>query len=246
MRKYNWRPDRPDHRDFAFKAIPQIQPPPAFIDLSSQCPPVVDQGDEGSCTANAAAGARGFLQGKAGLCFVPLSRQFIYWYERFLDGDVNQDAGSSLRTAVKVLHKFGVCMEVDWPYVPKNFLRQPAKKQVLEAVSNRISEYRRVDHHSIGNIEAAIAEGFPILFGFTVFESFESNVVASTGLMPMPSKDDSAVGGHAVLAVGYDRAKKILKVRNSWGKDWGDHGYFYMPYEYVESRLTSDWWTIHH
>ncbi len=241
-RRYNWRPDRPDHRDLIHSA--KIGFLPILIDLRSKCPPVVDQGQIGSCTGNALAGALGYLQGLAEKSFQAYSRLFIYYFERLMEGDPGQDGGAQIRDGVKVLHQRGSCFESEWPYKKAGLFRRPINAACRDALPHVIKQYLRVDHSALDNVKAALAEGHPIVFGFTVYESFESDAVAKTGIMPMPQPHESVVGGHAVLAVGYDDEKQHLIVRNSWGATWGDKGYFYMPYAYVTGRLASDFWTI--
>ena len=83
------------------------------------------------------------------------------------------------------------------------------------------------------------------MFGFTVYEAFESQQVAQTGVLNMPQPGERSMGGHAVMAAGYDDAQKRFIVRNSWGTGWGQNGYFTMPYDYLTSRnLSDDFWTI--
>jgi C1A family cysteine protease len=104
--------------------------------------------------------------------------------------------------------------------------------------------YQRVVR-SLPQLRGCLAEGFPFIFGFTVYESFESDAVASTGVAPMPGPGERVLGGHAVLAVGYDDADQRFLVRNSWGTKWGNGGYFTMPYAYLTERnLSSDFWTL--
>jgi C1A family cysteine protease len=88
-----------------------------------------------------------------------------------------------------------------------------------------------------------LTEGYPFVFGFAVYESFESPQVKRTGVVNMPKKGEVMLGGHAVMAVGFDQAKKRFLVRNSWGRNWGMSGYFTMPFEYLET-LSADFWTI--
>jgi len=94
-------------------------------------------------------------------------------------------------------------------------------------------------------MRTCLAEGYPFVFGFTVYRSFESREVAKSGVLDMPQRDEKVMGGHAVMAAGYDdRAKRFL-IRNSWGADWGKQGYFTMPYAYLDNRnLSDDFWTI--
>jgi C1A family cysteine protease len=106
-------------------------------------------------------------------------------------------------------------------------------------------EYRSLDNTNVNELLSCLASGFPFVFGFSVYDSFESDEVAHTGIVPMPGKDEQQLGGHAVMRVGYDLDKKVFIVRNSWGKTWGDHGYFYMPFAYMTNRdLADDFWVV--
>jgi C1A family cysteine protease len=243
-RSYGWRPDLPDHRDVRYAAIYGIPKKlPSKIDLRPKCPPVEDQGQLGSCTAHALTGALEFLEKKDGLSLVQLSRLFLYYNERSLEHSVSSDSGAMLRDGIKTLAKQGICAEPKWPYVISEFKNKPSAVCYKEALDHQILSYQRID--TLDQMRACLAEGFPFVFGFSVYESFESQDVARTGNAKMPGKTERCLGGHAVLAVGYDDAKKRLIVRNSWGTGWGMKGYFTLPFGYVQSRdLSDDFWTV--
>lgn len=237
-RRYNWKPDRPDHRDHLFSPGLVAEAVVKKIDLRPKCSPVVDQGQIGSCTGNALAGAVEFLDLAEKFA---ASRLFIYYNERVIEGDPEQDGGAQIRDGIKSLAKQGVCSEHSWGYQPSKLFKKPADKCYAEAATRKITEYLRVANSTTA-IKACLAAGFPIAFGFTVYESFESDAVAKTGKMPMPAKKEKNLGGHAVLMVGYDDATQCFIVRNSWGLGWGDKGHFYMPYANLANA--SDFWTI--
>ncbi|MDB5037662.1 MAG: peptidase [Bacteriovoracaceae bacterium] len=252
--RYNWRPDLPDQRDLRFSISPKALP--KAVDLRKECPPVVNQLKIGSCTGNALAGAMGFLEEmdlreKGGSdphlysvdTFEAVSRLFIYFNERLIEGTTGQDAGANLRDGIKSLAKVGVCREKVWKYSPSLTFTKPDAKSYKEASSHLITSYLALKN--IEEMKHCLADGFPFVFGFSVYESFESPDVAKTGVMPMPASDEKLLGGHAVMAVGYDDSKKFFWVRNSWGTEWGQKGYFQMPFEYFEtSGLAQDFWTI--
>jgi C1A family cysteine protease len=236
--KYNWKPDLPDQRDH-FYAVTAPKKVPNKIDLREECPPVFNQGQIGSCTGNALAGAVEFMEKSTNA----LSRLFIYYNERAIEGHTDQDAGASLRDGVKSLSQYGACLEKEWKYSKTNVLKKPSAPAYKSALTRAITEYVRLI--GLPQLKQCLADGFPFVFGFSVYESFETAEVAKSGIMPMPGMSEHMLGGHAVMAVGYDDSKKCIIVRNSWGESWGDGGYFYMPYEYVQSaKLSQDFWTI--
>jgi C1A family cysteine protease len=197
----------------------------------------------GSCTGNALAGALEFLEIKAKTPYVDHSRLFIYYNERILDGSVNEDSGAYLRDGIKTLAKQGVCSESTWPYLESNLFLKPTNTAYNEAKQRMIKSYYRLN--GLADFKNCLASGYPFVFGFLVYESFESNYVAKTGIVPMPKKREMLLGGHAVLAVGYSDNTQRFLIRNSWGIDWGYGGYFYLPYQYLANRnLASDFWTI--
>jgi len=222
---------------------PRIARLPKKVDFRPKCSPVENQGQLGSCTANALVGALEFLELKDGAPFVDLSRLFVYYNERVIEGTVDQDSGAFLRDGIKSLAKRGVCPEKEWPYRISTFRRKPTAACYADAKKREITSYHRIN--TTDEMRTCLAEGFPFVFGFTVYSSFESAAVARSGVLNMPTKNESVVGGHAVMAAGYDDTQRRFVIRNSWGTDWGQKGYFTMPYEYLGSRnLSDDFWTI--
>ena len=247
-RKYGWKKDPADKRDWQFKHVLKALETtlPAVVDIRSQLSPVENQEDIGSCVANAVVGALEFLELKSmrGMArlwtrYKDLSRLFVYYNARQADGDVEEDNGTTIRTAVKTVAQFGVCPEKTWPYVTRNWPLRPLDQAYKQAKSYLIKDYHRA---SAGyEIKQALALDFPVPFGTTLFPAFED--VGSDGKVPMPS--GSPIGGHAMLIVGYDTGKQVYIVRNSWGTEWGDKGYCYFPYAYIENpQLADDFWVI--
>ena len=245
LRHYGWIPDVPDQRDYVYAAPAQyLAELPAKTDLRTKCPPVYDQGQLGSCTANAIGAAIEFDRMKQGINdFVP-SRLFIYYNERKIEGTVSIDAGAMIRDGIKTVASDGACPEPEWPYDISKFATRPPARCYKDATLDRAVSYQRLNQ-DINQMKGCLASGFPFVFGFTVYESFETEAVARTGHAPMPAWGERAVGGHAVMAVGYEESKQWFIVRNSWGTGWGMKGYFTMPYAYMLSTgLSQDFWTI--
>jgi C1A family cysteine protease len=246
IKNYGWVPDLPDHRDFLY-AVPARtkRTLPKAVSLRAQCPkPIYDQGELGSCTGNAIAAALEFDQIRQKLPESTPSRLFIYYNERAVEGAVQADSGAQIRDGIKVVASLGACPETIWPYDVAKFATKPPVAAYRSAAARKVTLYRRIAQ-DLDQFRSCLASGYPFVFGFTVYESFESDAVASKGVLNMPEPHEKAVGGHAVLAVGYDDSTRRFLIRNSWGADWGDGGYFTMPYEYLEHQdLTDDFWTI--
>ncbi len=241
---YGWVPDRPDYRDKLYASI--AAPPrklPRKVDLRPGCPPVENQGTLGSCTANALVGNLEFLEKKTRRTATNLSRLFVYYNERAMEGTVNEDAGAVIRDGVKSLVKQDVCAEKIWPYQIAAFTKKPSATCYRQARNHQVTSYNRI--LGLQQMRQCLAEGYPFVFGFSVYTAFESAAVAKSGRLNLPKRGEKNLGGHAVCAMGYDDGDKRLLVRNSWGSDWGVKGYFTMPYDYVDNaNLADDFWTL--
>jgi C1A family cysteine protease len=254
-RVYGWKKDKPDLRDHQLKLAgkPRALPPKVDLRTVIKCPKPYDQGELGSCTANAISFAYQYdelLQNNT-QCFMP-SRLFIYYNERAMEGTISEDSGAELRDGIKSINSQGVCEESSWPYEITQFTLKPPPVCYVEGSNCKSVAYSRVTQDQSA-IKTVLANQRPIVFGFTVYESFESETVAHTGLMPIPhTKTEKCLGGHAVVCVGYDDdqimadgSKGGFIIRNSWGSSWGIEGYFYMPYSIlVDSTLSSDLWVV--
>ena len=243
---YGWVRDIPDQRDVLYAPPPQISAAlPPRVDLRLQFPPPYDQGMLGSCTANAIAGALQFLEGKEGSpAPIMPSRLFIYYNERVLEGSAGSDSGAQIRDGIKTVVREGFCPESEWPYDIAAFATRPAAACYGDALKERVSQYLRLTPATVPLL-TCLASGYPFVFGFSVYESFETAAVAKTGVVQLPHPQERLVGGHAVVAVGYDQPSGRFIVRNSWGGGWGDAGYFTMPYQYLtDPMLAADFWTI--
>jgi C1A family cysteine protease len=246
IKRFGWVPDLPDARDHLYAAPPRyLSDLPAQLSLRDQCPKdLYDQGQLGSCTANAIGAAFEFDLLKQKVTDYMPSRLFIYYNERTMEGTVDSDSGAMIRDGIKSVSKQGVCPEDSWKYDITQFAEKPPENCYTEAMARRVTSYQRVPR-VLNQMKGCLANGLPFVFGFSVYESFESAEVAKTGTVPMPSSGESLLGGHAVLAVGYDDATQRFLVRNSWGEGWGNGGYFTLPYAYLTDRsLASDFWAV--
>ncbi|MGD0636899.1 MAG: C1 family peptidase [Nitrososphaerales archaeon] len=238
--------DRPDSRDHPY--VPPagiLKNLPTSVDLREQFPPVYNQEQINSCTANAIAGAMEFDAKKQGMkeVFTP-SRLFLYYNERLLEGTEGKDVGAAIRDGIKSIAKQGDCPEHHWPYDSKLVTQKPHGKCYHQARSFKALEYQRISHN-LDHMRACLASGYPFVFGIRVFTSFQGDAVRKTGHLNMPRKGEKTIGLHAVVACGYDDKNHWFIVRNSWGSDWGMKGYYTMPYEYLmDSKISHDFWTI--
>jgi C1A family cysteine protease len=245
IKGYGWKRSLPDPRDIVYSPKRMVlQALPPSVDLRPTCPPVYDQGDLGSCTANAVGGLVQFLEIKEkNPSFVP-SRLFIYYNERVLENTVSQDAGAELRSGMKVLANLGAPHESLWWYDINKFTVKPNRKVYADGLKHKVLRYSRIDNTRLDDMRACLADGYPIAGGFAVYQSFETSTVTRTGIVPMPSRNERMLGGHAILVVGYNDAIQRFIVRNSWGASWGIQGYFTIPYLYfTNGQLADDFWT---
>lgn len=271
-----WMPDLPSIKDYD-TASDEIKPhlaklkvtgtkaAPAklatSVDLRAWCSPIENQGSLGSCTANAGVGMMEYFQRRAYGKHINASRLFLYKTTRNLLKWTG-DTGAYLRTTLESLALFGVPPEDYWPYVVADFEKEPTAFLYSFASNFQAMKYYRLDPAGttktalLAAIKANLAAGLPSIFGFTVYNSYTQASVANKGAIPFPIATDKVVGGHAVMAVGYDDAIKIkhsasptattgaILIRNSWGTGWGDAGYGWLPYDYVLKGQAVDWWSM--
>jgi C1A family cysteine protease len=260
MRTFGWLRDKPDHRDYKYALqhefmLPQLTLPKS-VDLRSQMSKIEDQGQLGSCVAHATCGALEYLELQTiksnviapinfGSDFQDLSRLFIYYNARALDGTTKHDYGTTVRSAIKAIRSVGVCREALWPYYPQSVFTSPTSTAFSEAKNHKVLYGYRINNQNLVEMKQCLANGFPFIFGFSVYDSFMSHDTARTGIVSLPSKSEDTIGGHAVCCVGYDDTTHSFLIRNSWGADWGIQGYCWMPYLYLTNPdLAADFWTL--
>jgi C1A family cysteine protease len=241
--KFGWKRDTPDPRDFKFKIVsPHALPP--LVDLRQKCPPVYNQTTLGSCVGNSVAGAFQFEQIKQNKPNWIPSRLFIYYGARALEGTVNEDAGCLIRDAIKVVAGDGVCPEKMWQYIESKYKLKPTPECYTEALNNQVLEYLRISPHTLYEVKHCLSDGYPVICGIMLYNSFMSEEIAKTGIIKMPKPNEELLGGHAICLVGYNDDRKMFIARNSWGTEWGMKGYFEIPFDYISGELASDFWTL--
>ena len=239
--KYICKRDKPDSRDYLYSVTNKAQA--NVVDLRPYCSLIENQGSLGSCTGNAIAGAIELLNKRAGRT-LEASRLFIYYYERMIMGTINYDSGAYIRDGIKATYTYGAPVENLWPYDITKFKIKPTNQAVNDALKRKVTLYQRITDHT-GCLDA-LNNGYPVIIGFSVYSSFSSSSVTRTGVMPYPNvKRERLLGGHAVLLVGYDKDRQVYIARNSWGTNWGDRGYFYMPFRVIQdTNMSNDFWII--
>jgi C1A family cysteine protease len=262
-----WERDLPDFRDHTPESLPvksvlsksaalkaAVKSVPPKVDLRDWCSPIENQGSIGSCTANAAVGLLEYYERRAFKKHLDGSRLFVYKTSRNLLGWTGDD-GAYLRSAMKAMVLFGVPPEQYWPYKVTHFNDEPPAFCYAFAQNYRAAVYYRLDPPGtapadrLANVKQYLAANLPSMFGFSVYSSIPP-IGEGGGEIPYPSPGDTLEGGHAIVAIGYDDAKKIgkdkgaLLIRNSWGTEWGDKGYGWLPYSYVLKGLAVDFWSL--
>jgi len=246
IRVGGWRPEPPSSKDKTFDEIRgrlSIASNVDKIDLRYLCSPIENQSSSNSCTGNASVSALEMLEIRQGLQFVDLSRLFAYYNGRMgmnpTEGHL--DNGTFIRLVMDGLHKFGVCSETEWSYDLDIVTMRPSWDSYRVAWKHRIDNFYKIDAVGevlLGNIEEACLAKHGVVFGSEVYESYQS----CSGQISIPKSGEKLLGGHAQLIVGFDRPSRMLIIKNSWGDGWGDQGYGYMPYDYLDAARANDFW----
>lgn len=240
-RNFGWKRDLPDYRDLLY-TVTRTAKLPDKVDLRDKCSKVEDQGELGSCTANAVVGALEYLLNVNGEEFEDKSRLYVYYFTREGERTIKYgDVGATNRGTIKAIKKMGACDEKLWKYDVKKFNTKPNPDCQAEGKKHVISSYFRLK--TINQIKTALADGYPVIVGVTVYSGFLSSKVAKSGNVNLPTKRESEEGGHAILLVGYDESKQRFIFRNSWSTEWGNEGYGTIPYVYVRD-MGDDFWII--
>jgi C1A family cysteine protease len=268
-----WLPPMPDLRDYTeyqkeIKAISKKlgigvgkMKVSTSVDLRQWCSPVENQGNLGSCTAHAGIGIIEYYEKRAFNKHIEGSRLFLYKVTRNLM-QVKGDTGAWLREVMAALVLCGVPAEKYWPYNVTDFDKEP--ESFIYSIADNYEALKYFCHDPLGakvpfptvldSVKKYLEAGIPSMFGFWGFPSYKDSDVI--GGIPYPGEGEKAEWGHAIVAVGYDDAKKIknlksnkvttgaLLIRNSWGTAWGDKGYGWLPYDYVLYNVASDFWSL--
>jgi C1A family cysteine protease len=237
-RDFRVRADPLDWRDRYYN-FARIEQPRDYVDLRIWASPVEDQLHLGSCVGQAVVGAYELLLNKADRNrFTDLSRLFVYYNARLLDNAVEEDVGAYVRDGIKAVNKYGVCSESTWPYLVERFALAPSIQSYEDAQRRLIKKYYRID--DIKDIIDALNTDSPVVTSMNVYDSFYE-LDRGKKILPMPRASEDLIGGHAVTFVGYDLPKKLFLARNSFGEDWGDRGYFWVPFDYAEKDFMDNW-----
>lgn len=234
---FGCRKDKKDKRDYLMSAYLPVLKLPKRIDYTERMTAVRDQGDEGTCVGfSSVAGMKEYQEKIDWKKYVELSPRFLYSECKKIDKLKSE--GTTIRTAMKVLKKKGVCREVFWPYKPHQ-KDKPKAGAALDAKKNVVLGYARIA--DLYELKASLAQKGPCVIGVEVFRGM---METKTGHVPMPKRGEKLLGGHAICPVGYNDNKALIKFKNSWSEKWGDKGYGYLPYKYVEKYMMDAWSSV--
>lgn len=261
-RRTGWQPEPVDPRDLMFDAkraararglsMPKGMPRSVDLRQDGTLPPVKDQGNLGSCTANgwSVAVEEYYNRVQSSFARTAVSRLQIYYNERALEGSVNSDSGAYVRDGIKSIAQLGVAQETDWPYDISQFTVKPPQQAYDDAIKHQALTYAFVESDGAQwHIKQALAARTPVVFGFIVTPEYEA--VGPDGVMKTPPANAALLGGHCTVLVGYETLPKSRKVygitQGSWGSSFGDQGFIYIPMAWLTARNqwnSDDYWAI--
>ena len=237
-KNYRVKADQDDWRDYLYMA--SNEPLRESVDMRGWCSSVEDQRQLGSCTGNAIAGAYELLLNKeVPAKFVDLSRLYIYYNARLLEGSTSEDEGAYVRDAIKAVQQYGICTESCWPYNIEKFSIKPDAICYDDGKLRNIKNYYRV--LGLGDILDALNNYMPVVFGMKVYSGFNDLEYSKDFILSLPGTDEQPIGGHAMCFVGYDLKRELVLARNSFGADWGMKGYCWLPFKYVTEQIMDSW-----
>ncbi len=235
--RFGCKKDKKDARDYLMSSyLPEVKLP-AKMDYTEKMSPVRDQGDEGTCVGfSSIAGMKEYQEMIDYKKYVELSPRFLYAECKKIDKSKGE--GTTIRTAMQVLKKMGVCREKYWPYLPHQ--KDKAKAgAVLDARKNKVLTYARIAN--LYELKAGLARKGPCVIGVEVFRGM---METKTGVVPLPKRGEQSLGGHAICPVGYDDNKGLIKYKNSWSERWGNNGYGYLAYDYIDRYMMDAWSSV--
>lgn len=235
--KYKLPSDAIDFRDFQY--VPTLTMLAPTVDLRQWASPVETQGELGSCASNTIVGSYELLLNhQFPDRYIDLSRLFVYFNSRLIEESVFMDAGATMRDTIKVMKLYGLCSENMWPYNIDYFTVAPSIDSYADAKTRNIKDYFRIS--DLGGILDALNNNYPISIGMLVYSTFD-DLTPQNIILEMPLTYESPLGGHAVCLVGYDLPNRLILARNSYGPEWGDLGYFWITFDYLEAQLMDAW-----
>lgn len=254
-RTFGWKkPDMAGRRVYRVVRDPNAKPLPYYFTLWLSFPPVQDQGDLGSCTGHGWAGEFDHCRIEQGLKPLPASRLFIYWCERQIEGSTADDSGAAVQDGIRALSAYGVCPEGMWPYATAKFNVKPPDAAWTAALGEKVAQYHAVDTTDLHTVKSEIFARHGVVFGFTCYPEMQSAYCARTGNLIPSLPSEQPIGGHCVVATGWDDGrtyvrndgsvgKGMIQCRNSWSAGWGDKGRLWIPYSmFTDPAIVSDAW----
>ena len=238
MSRFGCIKDKFDDRDYLMRAYLPVVKLPKKIDYTQKMSPIRDQGEEGTCVGFAvASGMKEYQEILDYQKLVELSPRFVYSECKKIDG-MPEEEGTTIRASMQVLEKLGVCQEKLWPYQPHQ-KDEPKEGAKANAQKFRIITYARI--LNLNELRMVLLSKGPVVLGIEVFEGM---LKTKTGMVPLPKKNETSVGGHAICAVGYDDEKELVKFKNSWSEKWGQQGFGYLPYAYIGRYMMDAWSSV--